>query len=314
MNVELGRDLFKTIAVLVFFSFLFFLLPLSIFVNIIWPIPIVYLIMKQDVNQSLKVILITALVNTLLLGVMLGINYGLFMGFYTIVGFGLVGFLLGSGLKERFSPRQTMILTIIAFLISNIIILISIPYMFDINYHQFLQQYLQETFRLFEESPLSGEMGAFVSPEIMITIIETLYPSFLVITSIITGILTYYISIWYLKRKEVPVDAYKSIKNWSFPAWKLSLAVILTMALITIFKYGQSNGLQDILSLISSNIFVVLMFLLFLQGFAVIIYYISRVNSITLYILFGFTALFLYHLIIILGLLDLWFDFRKNKT
>lgn len=316
MNIELGRDLFKTVAVLVFLSFLFFIPPLGIFVNIIWPIPIVYLIMKQDINQSLKVILLTALLNTLILGVLLGINFGIFMGFYTVVGFGLVGFFLGSGLKERFSPRKTLILTIIAFLISSIIILVSIPYMFDINYHQFLQEYLQETFRLFEESPLSGEMGALLSPEMMITVIKTLYPSFLLITSIVAGTLTYYLSIWYLKRKEIPIESYKPIKNWSFPPLKLSLGIIITMALIIVFKYGQSGKVQEILSIFSSNMLIVLMFLVFIQGFAVCINYLSRLNfnSILIYVLFAFVSLLFYHLIIVIGLVDLWFNIRKNKT
>lgn len=44
------------------------------------------------------------------------------MGLMTIIGFGLVGFVIGNVIKEDFSPLKTLIITIITVIISQALI------------------------------------------------------------------------------------------------------------------------------------------------------------------------------------------------
>lgn len=308
IDIDLQKDGLKVIALLVFLSLLYLLMPFfSLFIYIIWPIPIVYLIMKHDIKQTFIVIIIAALLNTLVLSMLIDTNIGIFMGMYSIIGFGLVGFFFGSGLKEKFDPLKTLILTIVAVFISNLIVFFLQSYIPGLGFEQLIQEFNN----IINESQLPSEFSLIM--EQYMSIFRVIYPSLILITSIIQGTLIYYITIWYLKRKEIYVQEYKPVKHWSFPRWWLSIAIILTMVSRMIWKYEGTIAPQGIYNIIISNLLVIFSFLLFIQGFAVIIYYLSRIKSIFLYIIFMFTTLIFFHIIALIGLVDLWFNLRRDK-
>ena len=308
MNKELRKDLIIVISLLVVFSIVYLIPFFSMFIYIIWPIPVVYLIMKHGINQVFTVIIIAALLNTLIVGMATNRVFGIYIGMYSIVGFGLIGFFLGSSFKEKFSPLKTIFLTITAVLISNIIIFFIQSYIPQLGY----QQLLQDFYNVIERSQMPTEVSLLM--EYYINIFKLLFPAYLLIISIIQGLLTYYITIWYFKNKGIHVQEYKPVKDWSFPRWSLSIAVLLFMVIITFLKYEGSTKIPEIYNMLSLNILIVLGFLLFLQGFAVIIYYLSRFKSIALYIIFAFCILFFYYIIVLIGLIDLWFNLRKDNT
>lgn len=309
IDIELQKDGLKVTALLVFFSLLYLLMPFfSLFIYIIWPIPIVYLIMKYDIKEAFIVIVIAALLNTLILSITINTTLGVFMGMYSIVGFGLIGFFLGSGLKEGFAPLKTLIITIVAVFISNLLVFIIQSSFPGLG----IQQLLQEFTNIVDQSQLPSEFSLLM--EQYINIISILYPALILITSIIQGSLTYYATFWYLKRKGIYAQAYKPVKNWAFPRWGLSIAILLTMLSRMVWKYGgTTTGAQEIYNIISLNLLVILSFLLFLQGFAVAIYYLSRIKSKILYIVFIFIVLIFYYVIALIGLIDLWFNLRRDQ-
>lgn len=308
MNKEFQKDALKVIAILVAFSILYFMPFFNMLVYIVWPIPIVYLIMKHNTEKAFIVIIIAAVINTFFIGVTTGTVLGIYIGVYSVVGFGLIGFILGSALKEEFSPFKSLIMTMLAVLVSNIITIFLRSYIPELSFQQIMQDFIN----VLEQSDLATDFSVLI--DIYISTIRKLYPAMILIPSIVQGALIYYMTIWYLKRQDIKVPQYKHVKYWSFPRWWLSIAIVFTMVFRMNLMYGEITPLNTIYDMISTNILIILSFLLFLQGFAVIIYYLTRIKSKILYILFILSVLFLYYIIALVGLVDLWFNLRKDKT
>ncbi len=270
---------------------LFFLTILSSFpilgflIYFIWPIPLVYLIVKHDIQKAMLIIVISAVIN----GVLLGIG----LGMYTIVGFGLIGFILGSAIKEGFSPLKTLLITIIAVIVSDFILIGVAPHVLNFSYNDLTQEMVQS----FKSYPGLAEYSTVLEQQIRI--IKNLYPSMVVITSILGGILIYYLTLWYLKKKGINRDTYKPIREWQLPKWPLSIALVICL----LFKGN----------IIFANLLLILLFLIFLQGFAVGLYYLSKTGSKILYVIYAIVSIIFSYIVILLGLIDMWFNIRKLK-
>lgn len=289
---EVHKDSLRALLVIFLLTLLNLYLPLfSFLIYIIWPIPIVFIIVKHGIKQATLIIVVAAVINGLLLGAM--------MGLYTVVGFGLIGFFLGTSLEEDFSPLTALLLTILAVLISNILIGGIFSYILDFSYNQLFSDIIHSL----ENSPQFKDLSSVFEQQLQL--LEAIFPALLIITSIVTGILTYYASLWYLKRKGIDKDTFKPVRYWQLPRWWLSLGIVVTLIFRTNLYLANAN--------------IVLLFLVFLQGFAVGLYYLSRVDNKFLTFLYIFTILlfnfFSFVVLALVGLIDLWFDLRKlNKS
>lgn len=306
MLTDLHKDSLKVLFLLVLLTFLYNVLPLAgILIYIIWPIPIVYMILKHDFRETIIIIIIAAVINALFIGFIIDISIGIIMGMYTVIGFGLIGFFLGAGLKENFSPFKTLILTIIGVLISNLIITFVTPYLLNFSY----QEIFTEISKTFEQNQLLSDYTYLLEQQLML--FKIIFPSIMVITAIIIGSFIYYITIKYINKKGFNKNSFKPIKYWFFPR-SLSIGIAILLFINSVF-FKTNMAVNQIFI----NIVFVLLFLVFLQGFAIGLYYLTKLKSsffIILYIIaiifFNFITL---PVLIILGLVDMWFNIRKYK-
>jgi len=285
MEDKLISDGIKSFFAIVLLTILNFYFPLlSLFVLFIWPIPIVVMAVKHGMRGAVWVILVAAIVN--------GVFFNPLMGVITVIGFGFVGFVLGGCINEEFSPFRTVVFTIVSVLISQSLII-------TVSYH-FLGYNFDAVFTEALKS-LSSSADMEVLIKAQLEFIKRIYPALVGISSLLTGILNYYISTWYLIHKGFRVIAYKPIKYWYFNRWLISLGLVIGL----IFKS----------SIIFSNLNIVLLFLAFLQGFAVGRYYITK-NRYKPFLnwLYIFVIIFIPLVPIALalaGLVDQWFDLRR---
>src|SRR5690554_3226739 len=236
----------------IFIMTLFSSLPmLTILIYYIWPIPLVYFIVKHDINKAFFIIVITALIY--------GLLWDMALAIYAILGFGLIGFILGAAVKENFSPLRTLIITIAAVILSDFLLLWIAPGVLNVNFNELSQEIIEGL----AAQPELGEFSVLIEQQL--ALIEVLYPSMMVITSIISGILIYYLALWFLNRMGLKKEAYKPLREWQFPPWALTVGLI-----ISILFRGN---------LFFANTLVVIIFLFFLQGFAVGLYYIHKKGS-----------------------------------
>lgn len=301
MESKLIKDGLKVMGIVFLFSLLSIYIGLyspimGFFINLVLPIPIAYIVSKYNNQSSLIIIITVALTNGLLLGMTGGMQLGAMMIVNTVVGFGLIGFVVGSGIKEGFSPRTTLILTVAAVILSTVITNQVIPYLTGTGY----KDVINDIVNIVNQNSQFGEFSETVKQ--IVPLIIRIYPSILIITSIITGIVVYYISTWYLKKKGLVDKIYKPVKMWYFPRI-LSLGVVIALLL---------DG-----NIFFVNLLIVLLFFMFLQGFSVGLFYTSRLKNPIVNFLYIMAIVFLNFLLlpflIILGLFDMWFNLRKFK-
>jgi len=286
MDIRRYKDSIRTLAYIILLTAVNYFIPfLSMAVMILWPVPIVYLVQKKKSSGVIEVIIIAALIN--------GLLFGTVMGLMTIIGF-----VIGNVIKEGLSPFKTLIISVIAVAISQLLIFYVASGMLNLNYQTLLQQALQN---------LSGELDQQSVEQIISTqfnLIRMIFPSLLVISATITGILNYYVSAWYLRRRGLNIELYKPVSRWYLPRWVVSILIVVSLLL-------TSNQV-----FININIFM--FFLAFLQGFAVLMYFLSKKNSSILIKSFLIFLIFVFPpipiILILLGLLDMWFNFRKQSN
>lgn len=281
-------DVARAVAAVVLLTFLNIYLPIfSLFVLIVWPIPIMLVTIKHGVKTSALTITIAALIN--------GIFFSPIMGLLAVIGFGFVGFVIANSINENFSPLKVLIFTIIAVLISqSIILLISAQYL---NYN--LTNIISESMEMFSSAPQIDDTLI----EQLMTLIKSIVPSIVFISSVIIGTLNYYASLWYLNNKGNSKKIYKSIDQWRFPKWPISLGILATLM-----------ATQNTILL---NINIILFFFAFFQGFSVGLYYVAQKKSFLLNMLYIFLVLIIPIIsfaMVFIGLLDMWLDFRKIKS
>lgn len=291
MKIREYKDSIRTLAYIILLTAVNYFLPfLSMAVMILWPVPIVYLSQKKESSTVITVIIIAALLN--------GVLFGTLMGLMTVIGFGLVGFIIGNVIKEGFSPLKTLIIAVITVIISQVLIVYVSSTMINLDYQTMLRQAVES---------IGGDLDQQSIEQLVMSqmnIIKLIFPALVAISATITGILNYYVSAWYLRRRGLNINLYKPINKWYFPRWILSLAIVITLLL---------NG-----NIILLNINIYAFFLAFLQGFAVVLNFLGQKSSSFLlkaaFVFFIFILPPVPVVLILLGLLDLWFNFRKQST
>ena len=291
MDIKRYKDSIRTVAYIILLTAVNYFIPfLSMAVMILWPVPIVYLVQKKESRSVIGVIVIAALIN--------GLLFGTLMGLMTIIGFGLVGFVIGNVIKEGLSPLKTLITAVITVIISQALIFYVSSGMLNLNYQTLLQQAVESLSSDFDQQSVEQLINAQMS------MIRMIFPALLAISASITGILNYYVSAWYLRRRGLNIELYKAVSSWYFPRWFVSIAIVVSLLL-------TSNS-------IFLNINIFMFFLAFLQGFAVLMYYLSTKNSSFLLKSFMIFLIFIFPpvpiILILIGLLDMWFNFRKQTN
>ena len=289
MDIRRYKDSIRTLAYIVLLTAINYFIPfLSMAVMILWPVPIVYLVQKKESNAVIGVVIIAALINAFL--------FGTVMGLMTIIGFGFVGFIIGNVIKEGLSPFKTLIVAVIAVTISQLLVFYVASGMLNLNYQTLLQQAVQN---------LSGDQQSL--EQIITTqmnLIKKIFPSLLFVSATITGVLNYYVSAWYLRRRGLNIELYKPINRWYLPRWIVSILIVVSLLF-------TSNS-------IFLNINIFMFFLAFLQGFAVLMYFLSKKSSSVLIKSFMIFLILIFPpvpmILILLGLLDMWFNFRKQNN
>lgn len=291
MDIRKYKDSIRALAYIILLTAVNYFIPfLSMAVMILWPVPIVYLIQKKESGSVILVIATAAVLN--------GFLFGAFMGLVTVIGFGLVGFIIGNVIKEGLSPLKTLIIAVITVIISQALIFYVSSGMMNINFQNLLE---------YAVNNLSGEIDQQSLEQVVtaqIGLIKIIFPVLLSISASLTGIANYYVSAWYLRRRGLNIELYKAMGEWYFPRWIVSILIVVSLILTP--------------NPVFLNILIYMFFVAFLQGFAVLMYYLSTTSRSFFLKAFMIFLIFIFPpfpiILILLGLLDMWFNFRKQSN
>lgn len=290
-----GAFLGAIVLVLTFFSLY---VPLaSFFITFIWPIPIIVLGVRHGMRSSILATVVVAILSAIL-----------FHPFYFLVvlmGFGLVGIILGGALEEGFSPLKTYLLGTGASFCSQLLLLWIGMQMMGFNPLEELRFTLDKAMdlylRLGMDSQIIGEMEQMMGEQLNLIVI--LFPTIFLLSAAVMAGGNYLISLRVLRRlgyqKPTPIP----FREWQFPK-KLALVFLLIFLASLFWKHP----------LLQNLLFIVFM-LFFLQGLSVAYYlmrrYITGKWPILLFlILFFLFSPLLVQALMITGIVDIWFDLR----
>ncbi|MFW6238474.1 MAG: DUF2232 domain-containing protein [Halanaerobiales bacterium] len=287
------KDIFKTVAAVLFLSILLTILPvLTLVIAFVLPVPVALLTYRQGPRPALTAVVLSALLNGVLLEPRLGL--------LTVVLFGFSGFIIGGCLREEVSPFKTLLAAIGAVTISYLIIVLAAHFVLGYNVNDIVsvienREAIEEFMGMFPELMSEQE-------EILTTyreILRTVIPSLLLASAAFTGIINYFVSTWYIKQREEDIETYKPMRFWTFPR----LLIIMGILLSFLFR---GNVFFD-------NVNVIMSFFLFLQGICTGLFYLKHRDSLLLRWLLIVLVIFFPYLLILLGLGDLIFDLRKLR-
>lgn len=266
---------------------------------------------------GLSAILATILI-ALLLGPLSALNYGL--------GNMLLGFVIGAMLNKRKSGIkivQASMLT--AALASLVLMLVSLGIM-GFSPDSISTYYAEMEAEMLEMYKTTGLMDAMMTQEgisaieftallqSMIAIMVKLSPSMMFLMGALNGGITYWLTMIVLKRLKVRIPRTSGFSNWRLP-FSTIWGIIIVWAL---WLMGDRIPF-DWLNILTMNCMVVCAALLLLNGLTAAMHLLQfKTMSTGTKTLIIITALLVFTVsmigLIILGIADLLFDFRKKKA
>ncbi|MCG0275121.1 MAG: YybS family protein [Thermosediminibacteraceae bacterium] len=295
-------------AITVILSFFSMYIPgLGLFIDLVLPVPIILLGMKHGLKISLLSVAVTGLVIAAFSGPLRALT--------AVLSFGLVGMGMGWALKKNYSPFKVFGVGAAASLVSNVVLFLLSLMIMGINP-------LMQEIELYRESlagaaKLYNRMG--VNPETikpvlemyekMLDLMPLLIPAVLVLASLTSSFLCFQISKLILRRLGYNMEDFPPFWQWRLPTYTIFLFLLGQIAII-MEAYWPSGILRQL----GMNLLLIFAFAFFIQGFAVLAFFLGRYNVSKLLrifiVLFLFSNPFMAQLVFLLGMFDTVFNFR----
>ncbi|MBE5108154.1 YybS family protein [Bacillus thuringiensis] len=229
--------------------------------------------------------------------------------------FGLIGIVLGYMYKKRKKPVEILIAGTLAYLIGIMLIYVASIKFFNIDFMKQMQNMVSESMAQSEKivsaagMPISKEQKELFAQ--MNDILQTLFPSILVMISVCLSWITVMISgvvLRKLKQDVIPWSKFKDIQLPKSIVWYYVIFILLA----TFIKVEPTSYLQ----MVFSNLYVIFTLLLVLQGLTFITFLAHRKGftkgvPIISFIICMFIPM-LFPLMTILGIIDLGISLRSK--
>lgn len=290
--------------------FVFLGLYLTPIILLLYPIPFVVLGIRHDVKSSI----LTLFASFILVAILIDPITSLFV---TII-FGPLAIVLSFMLSKEYSSYRIIVIGTIVSFLSIVITLIITGYITGVKFYDLLKD--QINFILSAQESVLNEMDIssyrieeFLDrSSLLLDNTILIFPAILILVALFSNYINYFISVAVLKRLQ-----YKDIKMPLFSRFRLpsniSVGIVAIAIASTIISYYKLFYYDTIIL----NITILVLFLFFLQGLAVIVYLLgkTKINSILRGIIIAFLILSspLMMIISLLGLIDTIIDFRKLK-
>ncbi|MBS4536970.1 YybS family protein [Clostridium sp. D2Q-11] len=284
-----------------------YLMPIILF---LYPIPFVILGVRHNVKSSM----VTMLASFILVAILIDPLTSVFV----TVMLGLLAIILPFMINREYSSYNIIVVGTLGSFLSIATTLIVSGYVVGVKFYDMLKlnfdSILNTQKNLLNEMDLSSyqveEMIDIFSQGFDYTLL--IFPTVLILFSLFNTYINYWISAAVLKRLK-----YKDIKVPIFSNFRLPSNIILGIAVIGIGASIINYYKLFYYDTITLNIYVLAMFIFFLQGLAVIMYLLNKtkIRSILKGFIIGILVLSggLMPIIALIGLVDTIFDFRRKK-
>lgn len=298
-------------AVAIIFAIISVYLPiLGVFVNLIWPVPILLLGVRHGVKWSLMCLTVSGIIIAIIVNPLQAIS--------VVVGFGLIGVALGYGIRKEMTPLKTLFIGSIASFLSKGAVLIIGFLMMGINPIEFqfeaTGQAIQNVLEIYRSMGLSEDQLQEMQSTLEKTIglMKIIMPAGFAVASILDTYINFWLAKAVLKKLGQHIADFPPFTEYSLPDFMLW---IYGVSLLLVTYYNPTP--EHILYLIGANLQTIASLALLVQGVAITYYFIEKkgwpkfLKSILVLLLFS--SQFLVQLAVLLGAFDIFFNYRKLR-
>lgn len=280
--------------------------PILSFVGTVaWAIPITILSYKYDIKISAMALAVSVVISSLVTDPLPSISIG--------VTFGITSIVLGYCLRKKYSPFVTIIAMAVATFLGYVAD-IELTKLFTgvdpiKDFFTMLNESIKESLSLMKkmgvseeqlkQSPITGLNEESIRPVL---------PGLFALSSVLMSYLSYYLVSLIFRKLKYPIRAIDPLSEWYIPnylSYGMFFAIIVSMVLV----YAKLPNAQTVYSSVSA----IFQFAFVVQGLAVSSWFLKSKNiakgARILLLLLAFMSL--QQILLIIGLIDYMFDFRK---
>ena len=289
---------------------------LGTLISFLCPLPIIILCLRHNLKVATLALFISFFLITLVTGP--------FQGLIAVLGFGILGIVLGIVIKKKLSILEILLIGSFTSFISKILLMLIGLWLMDVNplllSLEQLDQGINQSLNFYQNIGISPEQMEAYKNSLMqsLELIKIAFPAMLILGSVFDTIINYWVTGKILKRFGYLLAPLTPFHQWrvghSF-FWSYMLGMFL---LIINTRYNL-----PVLQRIGVNIQLLFSIIFLITGLAVVSYLFQH-YKIKMYFFWVscfliFVQPFLSLIVTWIGILDVWLDFRKllfteNKT
>jgi len=298
-------------AIVIIFAMVSIYLPIiGSLVSLFLPVPIILLGVRHGYKWSILATLVAGIFSAMLIGPLKA---------SVVIGFGLIGIVLGYAFRMNFSPMKTILWSFIAVLISNIALLwlgdLTTGVNFLEEYRVFIAKIIEEIITIDQTKGISEETLAqlvAIKP-IMIKIYQMAIPSMILMVCAGETFAIFFIAKVVLKRFGYTIEDFPPFRNWMLPD---CIAYFFILSLVMIY-WGYSRELAIIYNS-GINIGLLSGIALLVQGIS-LFYYVGDKYNLSrvvkgIILLLILSNLFLISVLIYFAIADIIIDYRRLRA
>ena len=281
------------------------------FVNLLWPVPIILLGVRHGYKWSIMATVVAGVIIAMLLHPMQAVG--------VVVGFGLIGIVLGYAFRMEFSPSKTMLWGSVASLLSKAALLAIGAAVTGINpfamQNDVMAKAVEQGVEVYRNLGVAEQELAKMteSMQIMIDLLKVILPAGFIMASVVDTFLNFVIAKKVLKKLGHNIPDFPPFKNWTVPNYVL---YFFAVALVMIY-WGKSREITMLYN-IGMNLQMVTGMLLLMQGLSLFYYIVDKYNlsrmvrGIILFLILsnGFVS----QMVIFAGAIDTIIDYRRLRS
>jgi len=240
---------------------------------------------------------------------------GPLQSFNVVLGFGLLGVVMGWALRKKFSPYKVLFISSAAALVAEVALIVMTIYIMGFNPMKMELSAMRESIAMVGD--MYKNMGA--SPETVKQIVDSYgklldfftlaIPALLVMSSVVSAFLNYQVTKLILSRLGQKLEDFTP-----FWLWKLPEYTVFFFLLGVLMNLMESYFPAGILKSVGINLQLIFGFAFIIEGFSLMAYYMGRFNVTkilrVLFVLLVFFNPLVSQIVLWAGMFDILFNFR----
>jgi len=298
-------------AVAILFALISVYIPIiGVFVNLIWPVPIILLGVRHGYKWSLMATAVAGILIALLIHPLHAVTVA--------VGFGLIGIVLGHCFRKGYSPVVSVMLGSIASLVSKIIVLSISAVVLGINpladQSAAMATAVEQAINMYRSFGMKEEDLTRMAESMrgMLDLMKLIFPAGFALASVVDTYLNFLVARLVLRKLGHHIPPFPEFRVWS-----LSPIVLYGFIVSVIMLYWGKSREISLLADAGLNLQIITSMLLMIQGMSVVFFYAAKYKVPGflrwLFVFMAFSNGFIMQAAVFAGAFDIAVDFRKLR-